>query len=94
MVASFVYVRRFYYPICLLFLMKEIRRSPVDMVNVSHDLQGFQHHLRWLGMGFLNHPARMRAIFIGFLRGGGPRGGGSLMFPKVPQSSLGILRVS
>ena len=27
------------------------------------------------------------------LRGGGPRGGGSLIFPKVPQSSLGILRV-
>ena len=31
---------------------------------------------------------------IGLLRGGGgPRGGGSLIFPKVPQSSLGILRV-
>ena len=29
---------------------------------------------------------------IGLLRGG-PRGGGSLIFPKVPQSSLGILRV-
>ena len=28
------------------------------------------------------------------VKGGGvPRGGGSLMFPKVPQSSLGILRV-
>ena len=31
--------------------------------------------------------------FIGLLRGGVPRGGGSLMFPKVPQSSLGIFRV-
>ena len=30
---------------------------------------------------------------IGLLRGGVPRGGGSLIFPKVPQSSLGILRV-
>ena len=29
--------------------------------------------------------------FIGLLRGGVPRGGGSLIFPKVPQSSLGIL---
>ena len=27
------------------------------------------------------------------VKGGVPRGGGSLMFPKVPQSSLGILRV-
>ena len=27
------------------------------------------------------------------LKGGGPRGGGSLMFPKVPESLLGILRV-
>ena len=28
------------------------------------------------------------------VKGGGvPRGGGSLIFPKVPQSSLGILRV-
>ena len=27
------------------------------------------------------------------VKGGGPRGGVSLMFPKVPQSSLGILRV-
>ena len=32
-------------------------------------------------------------IFTGLLRGGVPRGGGSLIFPKVPQSSLGILRV-
>ena len=31
-------------------------------------------------------------FIIGLLRGG-PRGGGSLMFPKVPQSSLEILRV-
>ena len=30
---------------------------------------------------------------IGLLRGGVPRGGGSLIFPKVPRSSLGILRV-
>ena len=27
------------------------------------------------------------------VKGGVPRGGGSLIFPKVPQSSLGILRV-
>ena len=27
------------------------------------------------------------------VKGGGPRGGVSLIFPKVPQSSLGILRV-
>ena len=27
------------------------------------------------------------------VKGGGPRGGGSLIFPNVPQSSLGILRV-
>ena len=43
------------------------------------------------------HPKTRRMIhhqFIGLLRGGGvPRGGGSLIFPKVPQSSLGILRV-
>ena len=30
---------------------------------------------------------------IGLLSGGVPRGGGSLIFPNVPQSSLGILRV-
>ena len=27
------------------------------------------------------------------VKGGGPRGGVSLIFPKIPQSSLGILRV-
>ncbi len=32
-------------------------------------------------------------VIIGLLRGGLPGGGGSLIFPKVPQSSLGILRV-
>ena len=34
-----------------------------------------------------------QVVVIGLLRGGVPRGGGSLIFPKVPQSSLGILRV-
>ena len=32
-------------------------------------------------------------IIYRVVKGGVPRGGGSLMFPKVPQSSLGILRV-
>ena len=53
---------------------------------------------------FLKGPGRLSEVynpiiefmtlpyFIG-LRRGVPRGGGSLMFPKVPQSSLGILRV-
>ena len=36
------------------------------------------------------HPKFYRVVKGG---GGVPRGGGSLMFPKVPQSSLGILRV-
>ena len=35
--------------------LEEIRRSPVDMVVYPHYLQGFSHHPRWLGMGFLNH---------------------------------------
>ena len=34
----------------------------------------------------------LQEMFIGLLRGEGPRGGGSLIFPKVPQSSVGILR--
>ncbi len=33
-----------------------------------------------------------KGVIIGLLRGGF-QGGGSLIFPKVPQSSLGILRV-
>ena len=33
----------------------EIRRSPVDVGSLSHYLQVFTIHLRWLGMGFLNH---------------------------------------
>ena len=38
----------------LILLMDKIRRSPVDMVILSHDIQGFVNP-RWLGMGFLNH---------------------------------------
>ena len=34
-----------------------------------------------------------RNIIYRVVKGGGPRGGGSLIFPKVPQSSLGILRI-
>ena len=39
-------------------------------------------------------PAILGWFLYRVVKGGGvPRGGGSLMFPKVPQSSLGILRV-
>ena len=34
-------------------LMEEIRRSPVEVGSLSHDLQGFYHHPRWLALGFL-----------------------------------------
>ena len=40
-----------------------------------------------------NNACLLGEEIIGLLRGGVPRGGGSLIFPKVPQSSLGILRV-
>jgi len=31
-----------------------VKKSPVEIGSLSHDLQGFIH-VGWLGMGFLNH---------------------------------------
>ena len=56
------YVRRFYYPICFLFLMEEIRRSPVDMVNLSHDLQGFLPPSQVVGNG-ISEPSTVCVLF-------------------------------
>ena len=52
------------------------------------------HHLGRLGGGFVKDVLlKCSPQFYRVVKGGVPRGGGSLMFPKVPQSSLGILRV-
>ena len=41
--------------------MAEIRRSPVEVGSLSLYFIGFQHHPRWLGMGF-----QPSTVFVGF----------------------------